>query len=119
MNPIRDVGREKGYRLEITSSRDEKGCRRSHLWGDRRSLGIDRLDSHHLAILVALASKREARIRAQKEPGLSPAGHRHWGEYPLGSLMDLSQVNQATQGEGKRRGHITNVTLGSKKHRTS
>ena len=119
MNPIRDVGREKGYRLEITSSRDEKGCRRSHLWGDRRSLGIDRLDSHHLAILVALASKREARIRAQKEPGLSPAGHRQGKGNPLGSLMDLRQVHQATQREEKKGGHITNVALGSKKHRTS
>ncbi|WP_218176428.1 hypothetical protein, partial [Pseudomonas putida] len=60
-----------------------KKSQRSHLCRNRRSLGIDRIDSHHLAILVALASKREARIRAQKEPGLSPAGHRqgestHW-----------------------------------------
>lgn len=92
---------------------------RSHLCRNRRSLGNDRLDSHHLAILVALASKHEARIRAQKEPGLSPAGHRQRREYPLGSLMDLRQVHQATQGGGKRRGHITNVALGSKKHRTS
>lgn len=96
-----------------------KKSSRSHLCRNRRSLGIDRLDSHHLAILVALASKHEARIRAQKEPGLSPAGHRQRREYPLGSLMDLRQVHQATQGEGKRRGHITNVALGSKKHRTS
>ena len=96
-----------------------KKSRRSHLCRNRRSLGIDRLDSHHLAIFVALASKREARIRAQKEPGLSPAGHRQGGEYPLGSLMDLRQVHQATQREEKRRGHITNVALGSKKHRTS
>jgi hypothetical protein len=114
MKSIRDLGWEKGCRLEITSSRDEKGCRRSHLWGDRRSLGIDRLDSHHLAILVALASKREARIRAQKEPGLSPAGHRQGEKYPLGSLMDLTKSPSGYPMGRKREGSHYQVTLGAK-----
>lgn len=51
---------------------------------DRRSLGIDRLDSLHLAVLVAMASNLEARIRAQKEPWISPVGIRQSKIIPIG-----------------------------------
>jgi len=51
---------------------------------NRRSLGIDRLDSLHLAVLVAVASNLEARIRAQKEPWISPVGLRQSKSIPIG-----------------------------------
>jgi hypothetical protein len=51
---------------------------------NRRSLGIDRVDSLHLAVLVAVASNLEARIRAQKEPWISPVGLRQLKSIPIG-----------------------------------
>lgn len=51
---------------------------------NRRSLGIDRSDSLHLAVLVAMASNHEARIRAQKEPWMSPVGGRQSKNAPIG-----------------------------------
>lgn len=61
----------------------EKMWKKPPVW-NRQSLGIDRLDSLHLAVLVAMASNHEARIRAQKEPWISPVGGRQLKNIPIG-----------------------------------
>jgi hypothetical protein len=43
-------------------------------------------------VIVAEASKQKARIRAQREPCVSPAGHRQRQKYPMGSLMILHKI---------------------------
>lgn len=99
-------------------SRVWKGSQVSHLWLNRRSLGIDRLDpiTRPLSWLGQQTVGTHPRTKgALRITGGPPAGRR----IPMGSLMVLEQEHQATHGEGKRRGRNTSTTLKSRKHRTS
>ncbi|OPE42897.1 hypothetical protein APB72_36955 [Pseudomonas aeruginosa] len=99
-------------------SRVWKGSQVSHLWLNRRSLGIDRLDpiTRPLSWLGQQTVGTHPRTKgALRITGGPPAGRR----IPMGSLMPLEQEHQATHGEGKRRGRNTSTTLKSRKHRTS
>lgn len=99
-------------------SRVWKGSQVSHLWLNRRSLGIDRLDpiTRPLSWLGQQTVGTHPRTKgALRITGGPPAGRR----IPMGSLIVLEQEHQATHGEGKRRGRNTSTTLKSRKHRTS
>lgn len=99
-------------------SRVWKGSQVSHLWLNRRSLGIDRLDpiTRPLSWLGQQTVGTHPRTKgALRITGGPPAGRRN----PMGSLIVLEQEHQATHGEGKRRGRNTSTTLKSRKHRTS
>ncbi len=91
-------------------SRVWKGSQVSHLWLNRRSLGIDRLDpiTRPLSWLGQQTVGTHPRTKgALRITGGPPAGRR----IPMGSLMVLEQEHQATHGEGKRRGRNTSTTL--------
>lgn len=91
-------------------SRVWKGSQVSHLWLNRRSLGIDRLDpiTRPLSWLGQQTVGTHPRTKgALRITGGPPAGRR----IPMGSLMVLEQGHQATHGEGKRRGRNTSTTL--------
>lgn len=99
-------------------SRVWKGSQVSHLWLNRRSLGIDRLDpiTRPLSWLGQQTVGTHPRTKgALRITGGPPAGRR----IPMGSLIVLEQEHQATHREGKRRGRNTSTTLKSRKHRTS
>ncbi len=84
-------------------SRVWKGSQVSHLWLNRRSLGIDRLDpiTRPLSWLGQQTVGTHPRTKgALRITGGPPAGRR----IPMGSLMVLEQEHQATHGEGEKEG---------------
>ena len=75
----------------------------SHLWLNRRSLGIDRHDpiTRPLSWLGQQIVGTHPRTKGTLGiTGGPPAGKR----IPMGSLMVLEQEHQATHGEGEKEG---------------
>lgn len=98
-------------------SRVWKGCQVSHLWLNRRSLGIDRLDP--ITRPLSWLGQQTVGTHPRTKGALRITGGPPARRIPMGSLMVLEQEHQATHGEGKRRGRNTSTTLKSRKHRTS